>query len=370
VKLRRALVFAALVVCIALVADMVVWRIVRAELTPDYTMFWTAGRFALEGRNPYDVVALTNAQAWIRETSGPLPFPYPPSALLFVGVFALLPFWPSFCIWTAAGVGAFWFAARQYVSASAILLGLVTSTSLFGLIQGQTPFWTGAALLGAVALLDKRPVVAGALLGAAAALKPQMFMLAPLAIVAAGQWRALIASAVAFSALVALSLPLGLWPEWSAMVQGFQEIVSNYGYIEREGATPAMLAAEIGIDSRLPQLLGIAMGAGLVWLAFRRHDMSTRAVVLICGTLLASPYAVRYEIAALAPLAMAGLLSGTVRGALLALPLFAINVFVAVPAVAIAALSQVLKRDAVPLDDPQLDGASVGRGRHRWKIAR
>jgi hypothetical protein len=57
-----------------------------------------------------------------------------------------------------------------------------------------------------------------------------------------------------------------------------------------------------------------------------------RVLVLIGGTLIATPYAIRYELGMLTPSLVDALLAGTARGLLIALPLYCLNVFTIVPA--------------------------------------
>jgi len=61
---------------------------------PDFTIFWTAGRFALtDPSQVYNTKTMTVAQAWaVNPIQGPRPFSYPPSALLMMAPFGLMPF--------------------------------------------------------------------------------------------------------------------------------------------------------------------------------------------------------------------------------------------------------------------------------------
>ena len=72
----------------------------------------------------------------------------------------------------------------------------------FGL--GQNAFLTAGLFGAATLLIDRRPVVAGLLFGALC-YKPQFGMMIPLALAAAGQWRAFAAAAASAVALVLAS---------------------------------------------------------------------------------------------------------------------------------------------------------------------
>ncbi|HEY2132320.1 MAG TPA: glycosyltransferase family 87 protein [Acetobacteraceae bacterium] len=67
--------------------------------------------------------------------------------------------------------------------------------------QGQNALLTAALLIGGFRLLPGRPILAGALLGLLT-IKPQFWLLAPVALIAARHWRAL-GAAVATSLLLA-----------------------------------------------------------------------------------------------------------------------------------------------------------------------
>lgn len=66
-------------------------------------------------------------------------------------------------------------------------------------------------------------------------------------------------------------------------------------------------------------------------------------LILLVGTLIATPYAIRYELGMLAPSLLDALLTGTVRGLLIALPLYCLNVLTIVPALLVSALAAVRK---------------------------
>ena len=57
------------------------------------------------------------------------------------------------------------------------------------------------------------------------------------------------------------------------------------------------------------------------------------------ATLLATPYALRYELGMLSPSLVDALLAGTARGLLIALPLYCLNVFTIVPALVVSSVA-------------------------------
>lgn len=310
------------------------------KLAPDFTILWAAGRFALEGGPVYDAEALTAAQT-MRRPPGLLPFAYPPSSLWLFAPFGLLPFWPAFWLWTALSLAAFWTAARRIASGWPLALTLASPNLVWALGLGQTALVVGALVLWGVLLLRDRPLLAGFLLGVAVAIKPQSALLAPIAFAAGRHWSAFAGAAIGLGAAVLLALPFGpsLWIDWISSLDEFGEIVRGYG-IEYDGATPRMAAQLLGLEPLPFQLPGIAAGTWLVWRGFRTDDIGTRIVTLVCGGLLAVPYAIRYELVAMTPVAASAMLSGGWRGLLVGSPLLAVNVLVAVPAALAAGVAQ------------------------------
>jgi hypothetical protein len=303
-------------------------------------MLWAGARFAvIEPHDTYNVAAVTAAQMSLRPPVGPLPFPYPPSALPLMAPFGLLPFWPAFGLWTALSAVVFWSAARRISSNS--LLAFAAPPAVLALVLGQTTLWMGALLIWGVLLLKHRPVVAGLLFGIAAAIKPQFAILVPVAVLAGRHWSAIGGGVAGLSAMLLLSLPFGifLWTDWIQMLGEHPSIVSGYG-LDALGASPMMGLKVLGLPLFLHALF-VGFAIWLVWRAFRLDDVRRQVLVLLAATLLATPYAIRYEVGMLAPSLVDALLAGTARGLLIALPLYCLNVLTIVPALVVSGVATV-----------------------------
>lgn len=311
-------------------------RIMSWSVLPDFTVFWSAGRVA----NPYDTQALTLAQAFaVNPANGPRPFPYPPPALFLVMPFALLPFWTAYWVWNAVSAAAFWSAARRVVSAPAAALAMAAPHTMLVFILGQTSLLLGALVIWSLSLLRSRPFLAGVLVGLAGAIKPQVALLAPVAFISGRHWRALAGAAAGLVASVLASLPFGLWDDWLSVIRAFPSIIEQYKLFVL-GATPAMAARTLGVPIAPIQIAGIVAGVWIVWMGFRRDDLQFRLISLVCGTLLASPYAMRYELAILSPVFAAALLS---RRPLVAAPAFMMHSVTIVPATLVSAISSAVE---------------------------
>lgn len=281
----RVLLFALVV---ALVCDagliFIGWRF---GLGPDFAVFWRAVRSS----EPYAYSAH--------------PFGSPPPALLLLSPLRLLPLWPAYVLVSAGGLVAFlWAAWRLYGRVS--LLALVSPAAMFAFIAGQLSFIVAAMVFGAFLA---GPVVSGVLLGLAVWLKPQMAFLAPLLLLLTKRGESLLYFCVTFVAGALIATQVfgpGVWSQW---VAGTQNLVSVAG--GRGALAMAVSPASYGI----PLALCLVLGSGALYLS-RDLPKPKQAAMLVACSLLASPYALSYDLVAIGPLAFLMALTGSVGGAL------------------------------------------------------
>jgi hypothetical protein len=341
---RTAVTYGASLLLVMISIALLIPRLRNWPIAPDFTMLWAGARFAVtRPHDTYNWAAVTAAQMSLRPPVGPLPFPYPPSALPLMAPFGLLPFWPAFWLWTLLSAAAFWTAARRITSG--LLLTFVTPPMILALVLGQTTLWIGALLIWGIVLLPKRPLLAGLLFGVAAAIKPQFAILLPIALLAGRHWLAILGSAGGFAAMLFLSLPFGpfLWHDWASVLGEHPAIVSGYG-LNVLGTSPMMALKVLGLPLYLHAVF-VVLAVWLVWRAFRTDEVKLRALVLLGATLFATPYAIRYELAMLAPSLVDALLTSTARGLLIALPLYCLNVFTIVPALVVSTVTAITRRE-------------------------
>jgi hypothetical protein len=332
----------ALILLAGISVALLIPRLQNWPLTPDFTMLWAGARFAvINPHQTYDWAAVTAAQMSLRPPVGPLPFPYPPSALPLMAPFGLVPFWPAFWVWTILSAAAFWTAARRITSSP--LLVFIVPQMVLAIVLGQTTLWIGALMIWGVLLLPKRPLLAGALFGIAAAIKPQFAIMVPIAVIAGRHWRAIPGGAIGLSGMLLLSLLFGphLWRDWASVLGEHPGIVSGYG-LDFLGASPMQALRVLGLPIVLHALF-VVLAIWLVWRAFRGEDEKQRVLILLLATLIATPYAIRYELGMLAPSLLDALLAGTVRGLIIALPLYFLNVLTIVPALVFSAVTATFK---------------------------
>ena len=116
-----------------------------------------------------------------------LSYSYPPVLLLLlITPLALMAHVPALLAWLAAGWYAFYRALRLAMPGQgALLLALAAPAVFVNAVGGQNGTWTAALFGGGLSLLERRPLLAGGLLGLLI-YKPQLGLLIPVALLAGG----------------------------------------------------------------------------------------------------------------------------------------------------------------------------------------
>jgi hypothetical protein len=288
----------------------------------NFTNMWIAGTQALHG----DAAAAYNPSEHIKAQdvlvgTGHARFslwPYPPTYFLILAPLAILPYVAAFLTWgllTLLGcIVVVYLVVRRR---PAIALALASPFAVWNGLAGQSGFLT-ASLLGASLLaLERRPVLAGVFIGCLT-YKPQWGILIPVALVAAKQWRAF-ASAVAATALLvgASIIAFGTGP-WEAfprelLAQAGTNLsvdpdILNHRFDPRgqwqyHQTMFGLIRALHGGASLAWVAQGIATigGAAIVYFVWRSPvRYALKAATLSAATLIATPYAFGYDMAAIA----------------------------------------------------------------------
>lgn len=285
------------------------------NLPADFSVFWAAAQFGLHAPALiYDDVAVTLQQAdAIGGVAGIRPWAYPPTALLPLLAFGALPYTAALMLFVTASLGLYVIATRPLFERRKLLafaLVILSQPVIFAALNGQMVFLVGALVISALIWLPTAPVRAGILLGIAAALKPQLLVFAPLALLACRQYRALGASFCAGGGMILLSLLLGpeRWVEWVGAVARFKDTVASLDILYRN-VTPTGILWFLGVTGPAQWIANLAFAAAggwIVWRVFRRSDdVPTRLVALVGGALFAAPYAMNYDLVLLVPAAVA-----------------------------------------------------------------
>jgi hypothetical protein len=290
----------------------------------DFFVLWSFGRFAIE-QPPggiYDPQLLQAFQGRLDPRFHSFnPFAYPPSFLLLLVPLAILPYVPAYLIWIGGGFVLYGLATlgRDWRSWSGLAL-LAAPTTVLAVISGQSGFLAAALATAGLRNARDRPILGGILLGLLS-YKPQLGLLIPVALVAAGLWRTILTAGVTVLSLAAISTLLfggSIWPEW------FGTMALNWDLFEANRpslghlmptVTANLLSLGIARDIVQPvQILVSVIVAATVWLCFRRDAGDEAVAVLLVGTILATPYAFIYDMPMVAGAACLALRARAARG--------------------------------------------------------
>jgi alpha-1,2-mannosyltransferase len=212
-------------------------------------------------------------------------------ALFLIATFACL----LLTLWHTAGQGY-----RRWLVVFSVLLSAPTA---FTIGNGQNAFLSTALLVGGFGLLARYPIGAGVLLGLLT-YKPQLWLMVPVALVAAQQWRALGSAAVSATGTALASVavfgiePWRAWLEW--VINPPSETYLKWLIWGRSGSESVynnliVLGASHAI-ANLGQAAACLGAAACVWWSYRQGLRNNRQlVVLLAATMLAAPHAGIYD---------------------------------------------------------------------------
>jgi hypothetical protein len=279
-------------------------------LLGDYICYWLAAVTVLAG-TPFDVydndAFRLVAENFVAEY-GYLPFLYPPTYLLAMVPFGLLPNWLSHILFFSLTLGALALVGRIIWGGwKGALIACAFPGVLGVLIHGQNSFLTAALFGGALAALGgKRYILAGILIGCMT-YKPQIGVLIPFALLAGRYWTTFITAGVTtvvFAALPALAFGPEIWlafleqSRFAATLLD-QELVGHWKYLSIYTGLRI-----IGLPDQPAMLAQLLFAAGcLVWVVrlwWSDAPFELKAAGLVAASLLASPYMLTYEYVILA----------------------------------------------------------------------
>lgn len=268
----------------------------------DFISFWAASVLALQGNAPaaYDIQAHKAVQDGLHVFTSMMPFAYPPPFLLMLLPVGFLPYQAAAALWIVLTYFAYFFTAKRLLPNSGWLIAAFPPVLLNGIV-GQNGFLTAALFIGGALCLERRPFLAGLILGCLI-IKPQLGFLLPIAFVAGGQWRAFAGAAVSSVGLVLLAL-LAFGTE---AYFGMAEIAPVFARIASEGLVGWHKMGSIYASLRLAglpagpawglQIVGAIAATATVWLVWRRPlDLRAKFAVLAAGSMLISPYIYVYD---------------------------------------------------------------------------
>jgi hypothetical protein len=231
------------------------------------------------------------------------PFPFPPTFLLVLWPLGALPYLWASAMWMLTTLGLY-LAAVSWRTPSwrlTALLAAVVPTSLITLSWGQSGFLSAALMIGGMRLAWSRPLLGGILLGVLTC-KPQLGLLVPVALAAAGLWSCMLAAALTTMALILVtSAAFGwtIWLIWLKSVPGYAQLYLNAIGYDRISPTVTANLQKLGAPAWLTadgQIVAGIAAAAVVWWSFRHRSREAALLTLCAATFLATPHALLYDL--------------------------------------------------------------------------
>lgn len=273
----------------------------------DFVTFWAVGREILAGHAAavYDWPTLKAVEEGIvGPFSGYLGWAYPPTYLFIAAALALLPYTTAFVVWVFGTFVAYLAAIRTIIGDRiGYFLGAAFPAVLANFMVGQNAFLSAGLIGGALALVEKRPLCAGALLGLLA-YKPHLGLLFPIALVLGGRWRVIAgatgvvavtmaASALAFGAQTWRAFFAGISPALTFDGAAWGKLQSAFGLVRALGG-----GETLAWTVHIAVALAAACAVGIVWRSRVAYEI--KAAALGTAVLLATPHLLAYDLVILA----------------------------------------------------------------------
>jgi Glycosyltransferase family 87 len=278
----------------------------------DFSNVYAAGTLSWQGR-PAQAYAPVLQHAAEKAVFGGREVPfygwhYPPFFFAVAVLVAAIPYAWGLSLWLAASLAAYLAAMRAILPRPETLLVAAAFPAVFVNIgHGQNGFLTAALLGGALHWLDRRPWLAGLLIGCLA-YKPQFGVLIPFALLAGRRWNTIGAAIVTVAALVAVSfvtLGGGVWHAFADSMNFTQTVVLEQGgtgweKIQSVFSAARMWGAGVHLAYAVQIALALMLAASLAWLWQSDAAFELKAAGLATGSLLATPYVLDYDLVVLA----------------------------------------------------------------------
>ncbi len=233
---------------------------------------------------------------------------YPPPYFFWVWPFGYLsPAYAYACFMMATGALYLSALLRTLPGMPTLAAALGFSGLWLNLMMGQNGFLSAGLLGWALYYLQRRPFVAGMLLGLLT-FKPHLGLLIPLALGLGRQWRCIMAAGLTFLVLLMTSVLAFGWEAWEAWIRNFPlvrlnlsnpgpvflaKVSSVYAFVRIQGGTEKLAYA----CQALVAMLVVAM---LVWVWRSKLSQERKLTVLVLSALLVTPYVLEYDLTWLA----------------------------------------------------------------------
>ena len=282
----------------------------------DFLNFWMYGRaaFGHAAERFYNPNVYNHAlQSFLGADYPRQNWSYPPDVMLLAAPFGLLGYLPALLCWTAIGLLVLFVTARtQWKQPAPVAALFAAPATAFCLMSGQSSLLTTALLVAVFACLDRRPLLAGMLIGLLT-LKPQLGLLFPVMLCASGRWRVFLAAAATTATLLVLSMALFGLHAWQAYVELGVPVQNSVLSDPRLLAAPFMptifmnlhaAGASYGLAMAIHAVIAVLAAATVFWASRPDADPQILLALFLACTMAATSYLLSYDSL---PLVFAGL---------------------------------------------------------------
>jgi alpha-1,2-mannosyltransferase len=278
----------------------------------DFSAFWTAGHMLLEG----DRIGMFDPETHFHYQSQFFANPYvdhygwhyPPFFLLIAAFVATLPYVPGLIVWQAATFAMFAQTIRMIAPPHRLVFGATLGfpATFVTIAHGHNAFLTATLLGCGLWFLDRRPAVAGILIGLLA-YKPQFGVVLPLVLLLGGYLRpAAYATATVIAMVAASTLALGpeVWPAFFKGLVFTREVVLEQGgtgwhKIQSVFSAVRSLGGSVATGYVAQACATVIVLAALAMIIVAKADKTLIAAATTVAVLLATPYCLDYDMAIL-----------------------------------------------------------------------
>ena len=287
--------------------------VLHRPLGTDFSNVWTAGRMALDGRasEVWDWGAHFRFQQEFHRTRDVDLFGwhYPPPFLLIAATLATMPYLPSLVMWQIATLAPLVAMLMRVVPRGDTWLFVVAApVTLVCLTHGHNGFLTALLLGGGLLLLDKRPLIAGLLLGCLI-YKPQFGLIIPPLLLAGRHWRAVGGACASAALLVGLTLAIWGLPVWQAFVDSLpltrtviiEQGITGWHKIMSPFAAVRMWGGGVAAAYAVQMLATTLCIAAVAWIEWNAKRAFLRNALVCAAVLISTPYVLDYDYVVLLP---------------------------------------------------------------------
>lgn len=298
-------------------------------LGSDFSQVWVAGGETLAGE---PATAFDPKKHFPRQQAefGPetplFGWHYPPYFLAIAALTATLPYLPALALWQLLSLPLYLATVWGYLRRSGLPRGpmlvaaLAFPAAFVNLAHGHNGFLTAGLLAGGCLLLPTRPFLAGVAF-ALLAYKPQFGLVLPVALLAGGHWRTIVAGVATFVVMTAASVAafgVETWQAFFASLPFTREVLElgapGFEKIQSVFAAVRLLGGSVALAYGAQALASLAVLAALYPLWRSHADMRAKAAALLVAALLTTPYGFDYDMMLLGPAIAAAVSLGLEKG--------------------------------------------------------